>query len=1476
MLASTALGADPVITAVRPLTLSSRTSTSLVIQGKNLTASLRLKTSRATVSIPVEKVEPETALATATLPANASLGPLAAWPSTEAGPLPPIVMLVDDLPVHADNGTNHTRDTAQSLTSLACVDGTSDGGKSDRYRFQVQAGQRVAVEVLTLPIRSTMDPVVRLVDADGTVLAMADDGAAGPECRLSHTFAKAGDCWLEVRDNAYKTGAGYHLRLGDFPIISHAFPLAVQRGTTTQIGFAGADGAAAVASEVAVANDCEDSSLTVAARLPGGRSSAWARVVVHDAPQVVEPAGSQGMTAALTIPVGISGRLDNAGERDSYRLMGTKGHAVRIAARTRSLGCATVPRMRIIGVGPNAADAASHKLIAENDSRNSAESTLDFTFPEDGEYRLEVTDLAGRGGLDFGYFLAVERVPPVVVELKPVAATRESFAIEAGRGCAAVDVKVTRTGYDGEVVISLAGEASGLGVVNPVIPAKTTETRLYLAADAGWTEESSALVRLRAECPGEPSSSTSVVSTAVRRLKEPHVPFPPEWADGVLSIAGVKAGEALFAIEPPAPVSLTRGAAKQEIKLPLKRLDPAFTGAVTILGSSLPKGFSLTSTSDKESCQITLTGTAADGSEPTSLRLLAVAEQKNRGRIEQVDLPVTWSDPAPPPATDAQKTNQPSETNQPGQAHQPSQTNQEATPPTRTAAAAVAGTPPFDVFPHTIVLDGAKDRQQVAVTSVDAAGLSRDLTRQVSIIVANESVATVRGTVIIPSGDGTTEAVIALNGNRVTVPITVTHHAVPRPRQFENEVLVALSKQTCSSGACHGSPSGKGGFRLSLRGFDEPFDETTLIREDFGRRVNPLEPEASLLLRKPLMKLAHGGGRQLLPSDEAYAILRDWIAEGAKADPPDTPRCVRLAVTPETRQVQQLEAGGRQLVAIAHFSDGSSRDVTHLAAYESSRAGVATVDAQGWTTPHRRGEAVILVRYLEHITPVPLMFIEDVPGFAWKAPPEVNVIDRLVNEKLRELRYLPAETCTDAEFLRRASLDITGTLPQVRETEAFLADTSADKRATLVDQLLARDEYARFWALKWGDLLRVTKKHAGEEGVHKYHRWIENSFRRNEPHDTFARQLLLGSGSTLANPPANFYRTVTTTEETVETVSQVFLGVRLQCAKCHNHPFDHWTQDNYYGMAAFFDRVKTRKTEQPGETIVYATDSGETKQPRTGKTMKPWLPTGAVDADHPGDRRAAFANWLVSPGNPYFARVEANRIWSQFFARGIVDPVDEFRDSNPPCNAALLDALAREFGDGGFDRKRLIRMICTSHTYQASCRTSPLNRDDTLYFSHQQPRLLGAEQLLDAIDRVTGVEQPYGTLPAGTRAVELPGPDLVKVDFLKTFGKPQRGTVCACERADDSSLGMAIELINGRLMNEKVASPTNRIRPAVAAGRPVEAIIRELYLAALCRVPTEEELQAAVARCQNAKDPVSGLEDVCWALLNTDEFVFQH
>ncbi|MFM8891617.1 MAG: DUF1549 domain-containing protein, partial [Planctomycetia bacterium] len=596
----------------------------------------------------------------------------------------------------------------------------------------------------------------------------------------------------------------------------------------------------------------------------------------------------------------------------------------------------------------------------------------------------------------------------------------------------------------------------------------------------------------------------------------------------------------------------------------------------------------------------------------------------------------------------------------------------EPAPPQAPAAAAPLR-PGLHVFPAEVELDGERDRQQIAVTTVDAAGFPCDWTRRATITLANPAVARLRGTTILPVGDGRTEAVVEADGLRALVTVTVKNAGVARPVRFEGEVMAALSKQTCSSGACHGSPSGKGGFRLSLRASDRQLDELTLAREEFGRRVNPIEPDASLLLRKPLMQVPHGGGRHLALDDESHRIIRAWIAEGARPDPPQPPRCVRLEVSPVGRQVQRLAEGGRQIVAIAHDSDGTRRDVSHLAAYESSAPAVAAVDAGGWVEPRKRGEAVILVRYLDRIELVPLMFIEQTPGFVWQAAPAVAEIDRLVDEKLRDLQYPPSPPCSDAEFVRRVHLDLVGLLPTVAETEAFLADTAGDKRARLVDRLLEREEHARYWALKWGDILRLTRKLAGDQGVFKYHRWLEDSFRTNKPHDQFARELLLGSGSSFENPPANFYRTTTDVNETAETVAQLFLGVRLQCAKCHNHPFDRWSQDDYYGLGAFFERVRKRKTPLADETFVYVASSGETKQPRSGAIVKPALPrVGPVEMPPDADRREAFVAWLLAHDNPFFARVEANRVWSQFFARGIVHPVDEFRDSNPPSNQPLL------------------------------------------------------------------------------------------------------------------------------------------------------------------------------------------------------------
>jgi hypothetical protein len=743
--------------------------------------------------------------------------------------------------------------------------------------------------------------------------------------------------------------------------------------------------------------------------------------------------------------------------------------------------------------------------------------------------------------------------------------------------------------------------------------------------------------------------------------------------------------------------------------------------------------------------------------------------------------------------------------------------------------------------------------------------------------VLDETIAEVRDGVVHAKADGVTELLVQVGMQQVKVPLRVSAAETHRHVSFESEVLVALSKQGCNSGACHGSPSGKGMFRLSLRGFDQKLDLLTLIREDFGRRVNRMEPEKSLLLQKPLMKVSHGGGKQIRRDDPAYQLLREWIAEGARADPPEAARCVRLEVYPAEKRIMALEHGKQQLSVLAHFSDGSSRDVTDLVVYESSDQTIAAVDKSGWVEAGSQGEAVILVRFLEHIESVPFMFVQRKPGFQWASPPAANYIDELVNAKLRQIQYLPSETCSDSEFLRRVYLDVIGILPSVDESKAFLEDSSDDKRAALVDRLLEREEYAKFWALKWGDLLKMTSQLVGKEGVYKYHRWVEEAFRNNMPYDEFAKALLSADGSTLSNPPANFYRTATSMNDCVETVSQVFLGARLQCAKCHNHPFERWTQDNYYGLGAFFQRVQRRKTQRPGEMFVWSAAAGEVTQPRTGQQMKPWLPVaGTVESVTEGDRRNTFVDWLVNVENPYFARIEANRIWSECFSRGIVEPIDDFRDSNPPSNQPLLDALARDFAEHGFDRKYLLRTILNSRTYQASYQANDSNREDQIYFSHQLPRLMSAEQLLDAINHATGLQEKFANLPLGTKATHLPAPDLVKIDFLKVFGQPERSTVCACERASDSNLGMAIELFNGPTIHKKLQQDTNRFRVALKQDKPLAEILDQLYLAAVCRLPTEFERKAAIEHCGKRETPADGLADVCWALLNTDEFIFQH
>ncbi|MBC7855158.1 MAG: DUF1549 domain-containing protein, partial [Pirellulaceae bacterium] len=543
----------------------------------------------------------------------------------------------------------------------------------------------------------------------------------------------------------------------------------------------------------------------------------------------------------------------------------------------------------------------------------------------------------------------------------------------------------------------------------------------------------------------------------------------------------------------------------------------------------------------------------------------------------------------------------------------------------------------------------------------------------------------------------------------------------------------------------------------------------------------------------------------------------------------------------------------------------------------SSDTEIADVNVGGLVVGHNRGEAAVVVRYMEFIESCFLTFVKDIPNYAWTNPPSNNYIDDLVYAKLKQLQYLPSGTCSDEEFLRRVHADVIGILPTVEETQKFLADAAPDKRAKLINSLLDRPEYARFWALKWGDLLKMTSTQIGGEGVYKYHRWLQHSFETNMPYDQFARELLGSQGSTLENAAANFYRTATDTNDAVESISQVFLGSRLQCAKCHNHPFERWTQDNYYGMAAFFTRVQRKKSLRPDEFFIYSAKAGEVTQPRTGKQMKPWLPLkGEVDPPADADRRITFTGWLTQKENPFFGKIEANRIWSQLFGRGIVEPNDDFRESNPPANAALLDALSKDFAEHGFDRKHTLRTILNSRTYQADFRPNDFNKDDVKYCSHYQPRLMSAEQLLDAICAVTALPEQFAGLPAGTKATQIPAPDLVKHEFLKIFGQPERQTVCQCERTTDSNLGMAIQFFNGPLIYNKLRDQNNRFRKLLAAGKPDNEIITDLYLSAVCRKPTEKELQASLSHIAAKGDKIIALEDICWAILNTNEFLFQH
>jgi hypothetical protein len=809
-----------------------------------------------------------------------------------------------------------------------------------------------------------------------------------------------------------------------------------------------------------------------------------------------------------------------------------------------------------------------------------------------------------------------------------------------------------------------------------------------------------------------------------------------------------------------------------------------------------------------------------------------------------------------------------------------------AAPPTGDDRAALVGQPTeLVVAPATVTLSGPRDVRQLVVTGKYADGSVRDLTRAVEVSIDKPEVLHVaEGLFVRGAMDGSATLSVTAGGKAVKVPIAVADLDAVRPVSFRNDVIAAFNVGGCNAGACHGTPSGKNGFKLSLRGFDPAADYLQLTREQFGRRTDKHDPDAALILLKGLGRVSHEGGARFAASSYPAEMLSAWLTEGVRDDPSDLPAVKSLHVAPGPR-VLLAPAKWQQLAVAATFADGTTRDVTRLTVFSTSDPALADVDLNGLVEFKRPGEVAVLVRYLEEMVSVRLTYLEPRAGFAWSDPPAHNFIDTHVFAKLKQMTILPSDLCTDSEFVRRAYLDACGRMPTAAEARAFLADKDPTKRDRLIDKLVTLPEFADFWALKWSDVLRSSRKTIQEKGSHAFHLWLRDRIATGVPIDAVVTELLTATGNTFTNPPANYYRIAKDPQSLAEATAQLFLGVRMQCAKCHNHPFERWTQDDYYGLSAVFARVKTKPEpgvgpkpdpKVPAAEIVVASRDGEVTQPRTGKIMQPLaLGSGAMDVAPGVDRRAVFADWLTKPDNPFFAKSVANRVWFHLTGKGVVDPVDDFRDSNPACNDELLDALAKDFADHGYDLRRLVTTIMKSRTYQLSAQPNETNKDDAKYFSHAVTKLLTAEQLLDALCDVTGVPEKFAGLPAGTRAVQLPDGE-VNHPFLKTFGQPARELACECERESDGNLAQALQLINGPTVNEKVRSPSNRLAALLSSKKSDGEVLTELYFTALARAPEPDEAKVALAHVAKAQDKRKGWEDVLWAVLNTREFLFRH
>lgn len=775
-------------------------------------------------------------------------------------------------------------------------------------------------------------------------------------------------------------------------------------------------------------------------------------------------------------------------------------------------------------------------------------------------------------------------------------------------------------------------------------------------------------------------------------------------------------------------------------------------------------------------------------------------------------------------------------------------------------------------IPEKLVLGDVRDARSLLVLGQASDGKTVDLSNNAQRVANGSCIRIDQDGYVEPVSAGTAEVTVTAAGQTIKVPVEVKSTSA-KEVDFIRDVEPVLAKVGCNAGTCHGAQQGRKGFKLSLRGYDPLYDYRALVDDVSGRRFNRAKPSDSLMLLKPTQGVPHEGGFLFDEESRGYKLIEQWIAEGCKFS--EATRAARLELLPAS-PVLERSGQTQQVQVIAHFNDGTSRDVTRDAVFEVGNFEVATISSTGQIKAVRRGETPVLVRYEGAYASNTAIVLGKRDGFEWKESPEFNFVDTHVNNKLKRLKILPADLCTDAEFLRRVSLDLTGLPSTGEQTKAFLSDPrdSLTKRTAKIEELLNSANYVDHWTLKWSDLLLSNRKFINEQGVWAFRNWIRNAVATNQPYNELVFELMTASGSTLENPAANYYRIAREPREVMENMTQVFVGTRFVCAQCHDHPFEKWTQTQYYQLSAFFGGVGRKGGRRTEEEVIFdlRTPAAVTHV-GTGQAVAATFPFQLAGVELPSETpRVKLAAWLTAKENPYFAKSLANRYWSYLNGKGIIDPVDDIRLSNPPTNPELLDALTNDFIAHNFDLKHLLRTIANSHTYQRTFVTSQWNEDDDVNYSHATPRRLAAEQLFDAIMTASGAPTNLPGVPGGFHASQLPDAS-ASVSFLDMFGRAPRESPCECERSSEVSLAQTLTLINGPTISEAIVHPQGIIAKLAAAKAEPKQMVDEIYFSVLNRKPTDAEQQQG-EKYLAANGTAEGAQDLMWALINSPAFLF--